>query len=242
MKTSETINELATALSAFQGEVENATKSASNPFFKSKYADLAEVLNTVRPLMGKNGLSLAQFPSFEGNAEQGLVLVETVLMHKSGQWLSCITSVPIKGKIDSQVIGSAITYCRRYPAAAILGIAQEDDDANAASGRDMDNKGDKPKDKPPTPAPVWTKDDEAQFATLMEKVGNHLRVQNKLDELEDFTAKVMASKTKYAAVTMLPTLKTREGEFAAQTTEFIKRTVGAQPQEAEEPTLGLGDF
>jgi len=241
MRTSETINELATALSAFQGEVENATKSASNPFFKSKYADLAEILNTVRPVLAKNGLSLAQFPSYEGDAEQGLVLVETVLMHKSGQWMSCVTSTPIKGKIDPQAIGSATTYCRRYPAAAILGIAQEDDDGNAASGRNVGITSVTTSAKKEPVAAKWAPDDEAQFATLMDKIGNHLRVQNKLDELEDFTAKVMASKAKYAAVTMLPTLKTREGEFAAQTTEFIKRTVGAKPQDAE-AGLPLGEF
>ena len=242
MKTSNEINELAKALSAFQGEVENAAKNTENPYFKKNYADLAEVLNTVRPLMGKNGLSLAQFPSFTGDDATGLLHVESILMHSSGQWMSEIFSIPINKGITPQALGSIVTYARRYAAAAILGVAQEDDDGNAASCRTTATETKKPETKKEVAAPVWTKDDEAQFATLMEKIGNHLRVQNKLDELEDFTAKVMASKAKYAAVTMLPTLKTREGEFAAQTTEFIKRTVGAQPQEAEEPTLGLGDF
>jgi len=232
MKSSEQINELAKALSAFQGEVENASKSASNPFFKSKYADLAEVLNTVRPLMSKHGLALAQFPSYEGNSEQGIVSVETVLMHSSGQWMSCVTSSPVKGKVDSQVIGSATTYCRRYPAASILGIAQEDDDGNASSGKGTTGATtDKPKDheseKPK--AIVWADTETQEWNTLLEKIGNSLRVQNKLDELEDFTTKVTNAKANYPANLVLPQLRTREKEFAAQTTAFIQKTVGAEP-------------
>ncbi len=227
MKTSETIAELAKALSAFQGEVENATKSANNPFFKSKYADLAEVLNTVRPLMSKHGLALAQFPSYEGNSEQGIVSVETVLMHLSGQWMSCVTSSPVKGKVDSQVIGSATTYCRRYPAASILGIAQEDDDGNAASGKNMEKDQSK---EPEKPKPiVWSETETQEWVSLMDKVGNHLRVQNKLDELDEFTAKVTASKNIYPPALLLPQLRTREKEFASQTTAFIQKSVGAGP-------------
>ena len=255
MKTSETIGAIAKALSSFQGEVENASKSSRNPFFNSKYADLGEVLNTARPLLGKNGLSLSQFPSFEGTDQGGIVMVTSLLAHESGEWFACETTSPVfpttgkSGKtelVSAQTIGSATTYCRRYAAAAILGIGQEDDDGNAVSGKDNNGQGtttgQKTETKKEVAAPVWTKDDEAQFATLMEKIGNHLRVQNKLDELDDFTNKVTVAKAKHPVAVLLAQLKTREGEFAAQTTEFIKRTVGAQPQEAEEPSLGLGDF
>jgi len=254
MRSSETIGAIAKALSTFQGEVENASKSSKNPFFNSKYADLGEVLNTARPLLAKNALSLAQFPSFEGTEQGGIVKVTTLLGHESGEWYSCETTSPVfpttsqkTGKtelVSAQTIGSATTYCRRYAAAAVLGIGQEDDDGNSVSGKDSSGQGataGKQEPKKEAAAPTWTKDDETQFATLMDKIGNHLRVQNKLDELEDFTAKVMASKAKYAAATMLPTLKTREGEFAAQTTEFIKRTVGAKPQDTE-AGLPLGEF
>lgn len=129
MNKSEQINELATALASAQGEIENASKASNNPHFKSKYADLAEVLNTVRPVFAKHGLSISQFPSFEA----GVVSVETILMHKSGQWLSGTISAPVS-KQDAQGVGSATTYCRRYSLAAVAGIAQEDDDANAAVG------------------------------------------------------------------------------------------------------------
>lgn len=129
MKSSEQINELATALAAAQGEMENASKSSENPHFRSKYADLAEVINCVRPVFSKHGLSFTQLVGYE----QGLVSVETVLMHKSGQWVSGTISAPVS-KQDAQGVGSATTYCRRYGLAGMAGLAQEDDDANAAVG------------------------------------------------------------------------------------------------------------
>src|SRR5574343_259216 len=129
MNKSESIASLAAALAKAQGEVENASKSATNPHFKSKYADLAEVLNTVRPVFSKNGLAIAQFPSFA----DGVVSVETVLTHSSGEWMSGTISAPVS-KSDAQGVGSATTYCRRYSLAAVAGIAQEDDDANSAVG------------------------------------------------------------------------------------------------------------
>ena len=130
MNKSEQINELATALAKAQGELENASKSSSNTHFKSKYADLAEILNTVRPVFALNGLSVTQCPSFEA----GIVSVETILMHSSGQWMSSVISAPVS-KQDAQGVGSAITYCRRYSLASVAGIAQEDDDAEGAIGR-----------------------------------------------------------------------------------------------------------
>jgi len=129
MNKSDTIKELATALAKAQGEIENATKATNNAFFKSKYADLAECLNTVRPVFSKHGLSLSQFPSFEG----GVASVESILMHASGEWISSTASAPVS-KQDAQGVGSATTYLRRYSLAAIAGIAQEDDDANSAVG------------------------------------------------------------------------------------------------------------
>jgi len=130
MQKSESIKELATALAKAQGQLENASKSSTNPHFKSKYADLAEVINTVRPVFAEHGLSVMQCPSFEA----GVVSVETVVMHSSGEWMASTVSAPVS-KQDAQGVGSAITYCRRYSLAAVAGIAQEDDDANSAVGK-----------------------------------------------------------------------------------------------------------
>lgn len=129
MNKTDSIAELAKALAKAQGEIENASKNAANPHFKSKYADLAEVLNTVRPVFSSHGLSVLQMPSFDG----GIASVETLLMHTSGEWISNTCSAPVS-KNDAQGVGSAITYLRRYSLAAFAGIAQEDDDANGAVG------------------------------------------------------------------------------------------------------------
>ena len=127
MQKSESIADIAKSLSKAQGEIENASKSSVNPHFKSKYADLAEVLNTVRPVFSANGLSFVQMPSFS----DGVASVETMMMHESGEWISEKASAPV-GKQDAQGVGSVITYLRRYSLAAFAGIAQEDDDANAS--------------------------------------------------------------------------------------------------------------
>ena len=129
MLKSEQINDIAAALSLAQGELENAPKTSENVHFKSKYADLAEVINCIRPVFSKHGLAFTQFVSYDA----GIVSVETVLMHKGGQWLSGTISAPVS-KQDAQGVGSATTYCRRYSLAAVAGLAQEDDDANAAVG------------------------------------------------------------------------------------------------------------
>ncbi|NCC06190.1 MAG: ERF family protein, partial [Proteobacteria bacterium] len=128
MQKSESIAALAAALAEAQGEMENASKNSENQHFRSKYADLAEVLNTVRPVLSRHGLSVTQFPSYG----DGLVHVETIIAHKSGEWMSEKCSTPAQ-KQDPQGVGSAISYLRRYSLAAVCGIAQEDDDANAAT-------------------------------------------------------------------------------------------------------------
>jgi hypothetical protein len=133
MQQSETIGHLATALAEAQSEIENAIKNAKNPHFKNNYADLAEVINTVRPTLTKHGLAFIQLPGYE--AEFGVVTVTTVLTHKSGEWISGVAGAPAPKK-DPQGVGSAVTYLRRYALAALTGIAQEDDDGETASRRE----------------------------------------------------------------------------------------------------------
>lgn len=119
--------ELFAALAKMQGEVENATKGSLNPHFKSRYADLAEVLNTVRPVMAANGLSVIQSPSFDGVR----VSVTTTICHASGGYVSGEVSC-VPAKHDGQGVGAATTYLRRYALAAFAGVAQEDDDGQSA--------------------------------------------------------------------------------------------------------------
>lgn len=120
--------ELFDALAVAQGKIENAAKNANNPHFKSRYADLAEVLNTIRPPFSEQGLALIQSPAFDGS----MVSVTTIVTHKSGGYITMTVSC-VPAKSDAQGIGSATTYLRRYGGAAAGGIAQEDDDGNSSS-------------------------------------------------------------------------------------------------------------
>jgi len=133
MQKSDQINKLAAALSKAQAIIESASKSAKNPFYKSQYADLPAVWESCRKALTDNGLSVTQLTD---TSENGIVL-ESVLMHASGQWISC--HYPIKPvKDDPQGLGSALTYARRYSLMSLVGIVadNEDDDGNAASNRD----------------------------------------------------------------------------------------------------------
>lgn len=132
MQMSATIGEIAKALAKAQEKIKPAKKGAENPFFKSSYADLPAIVEACRDELAKNGLSVSQATSFNGE----VVALDTLLMHSSGEWL-CGT-YPIKPvKADPQSMGSAVTYARRYALAAMVGVVAEaeDDDGNAASDR-----------------------------------------------------------------------------------------------------------
>jgi len=128
MRTSETINEISVALSKAQGEVANPVFNKTNPHFKSSYADLSSVLNAVRPVLSKNGISIMQLTNLE---ESGLVLY-TRLTHSSGQWIESVYPVTASGK--HQEIAASLTYAKRLSLSAIVGVAgEDDDDGNAAN-------------------------------------------------------------------------------------------------------------
>jgi len=128
---SEQINEIATALAKAQSQISPAVKSAANPYFKSKYADLASVWDACRAALTANGIAVVQSPS---STDDGRVSVTTMLVHGSGQWLA--ETLTVKPKDDGpQALGSVITYLRRYALAAFAGVAPEDDDAQAAEGQ-----------------------------------------------------------------------------------------------------------
>lgn len=129
MEKSESLKELALALSKAQGQIKGALKDVTNPFYKSKYADLASVVEAIRAPLTDNGLSYVQIAR---DMEQ-CASIETVILHSSGEWLSCgAVSVPVS-KADAQGFGSALTYARRYSLSAAFGVAPEDDDGNAAA-------------------------------------------------------------------------------------------------------------
>lgn len=126
----EEITELIGALAKAQGEFLPVIKASDNTFFKSKYADLTDVVRTIQPTLTDNGLVVSQFPSSDG---QGGTTLITYLMHTSGQYI--VHEMPLMlPKEDPQGQGSAITYARRYAYCAVLGVvADRDDDGNRAS-------------------------------------------------------------------------------------------------------------
>jgi ERF superfamily len=136
MAQSEMINELAASLSKAQGEMQAAIKDKINPFFKSSYADLGSVWDAARPVLSKYGLCVMQTTEI---LPTGIVMV-TTLAHISGQWMK--SYLPLNpAKNDSQGIGAALTYLRRYSLSAIVGVVcDEDDDGETSVGRGKNNQ------------------------------------------------------------------------------------------------------
>src|SRR4029077_4145731 len=119
MQKSEQINDLAKALATARGSFNKVEKSSSNPFYKSKYADLAVIIDATYKALSDNGLSVMQFP---GEVNGGAVTILTMLLHASGQWVSEETTMPVS-KNDAQGVGSALTYGRRYALQSLLNVA-----------------------------------------------------------------------------------------------------------------------
>lgn len=125
MQTSDSIKNIAVALTVFHKEVSSVKKKETNPFFKNKYADLTAVLNAIKEPLEKSGLSFTQFPDKNG--------LNTLLMHSSGEWIKARMEF-VLDKQNPQGQGSAITYGRRYALGAVLGlITENDDDGNSAN-------------------------------------------------------------------------------------------------------------
>jgi hypothetical protein len=110
-------------------EIEGAAKDKVNPHFKSKYADIASVIDAIKPVLAKHDLGFTQHsqPSEAG------VIVETVLHHAGGETLSMGSLYVPANKNDPQGFGSALTYARRYALMTAFGVPAEDDDGNAAA-------------------------------------------------------------------------------------------------------------
>lgn len=208
---SEQINEIATALAKAQGGMDNAIKDRVNPAFRSRYADLSSIRDAVTGPLSANGIACVQAVQ---TSDAG-VTVETRLIHGSGQWLaSTIGAVP-KG-YDAQSVGSCVTYLRRYGLMALTGIASDDDDGNAASGRsDGQPAGQGRQDAPqrvsaplPTPAPApvakWTDAVRKGFCSDLDKIGvSYENVAAYCESIGRPRPSVMASEQRSALVAAL---------------------------------------
>jgi hypothetical protein len=146
MNKSESIKNIAGALVKFQASVSKVAKESNNPFFKSKYASLANILDTIQKPLSECGLAISQFP--DGNA------LTTIIVHaESGEWMESSYVMPVAKQNDPQAMGSAMTYARRYALGSILNLnIDDDDDGEKAMGRQL------PKRDELTPKhPSWAK-------------------------------------------------------------------------------------
>lgn len=132
MEHSAALDQLAPALAAAQAQIRGAAKTVTNTYFKSTYADIAAVWESVRGPLTAHGFSVVQSPEVEGTR----VTVTTLLLHASGQWLRGTASAEVKD-LSSQSVGSAVTYLRRYALSAFASTYGDavDDDGEAAQGR-----------------------------------------------------------------------------------------------------------
>jgi hypothetical protein len=134
MRTSETTDKIYKALIAAQKEMGKLSKDAENPFFKSKYASLENVLDLVKPVYLNHGIAIMQGGGFRLDRPEFLNVM-TRLIHESGQWIETDFPIPLS-KQDPQAAGSASSYGRRYGLKAIASLAEADDDAQSSSIED----------------------------------------------------------------------------------------------------------
>lgn len=121
-------SQLALSLSRAQGEMESAKKDQSNPFFKSKYADLASVWQACRAALSKNEIAVIQKPALR----EGMAGIITKIIHSSGEFEEEFFPLSAAITAKAQDMGSAMKYLRRYALEAFVGVAAEDDDGNDA--------------------------------------------------------------------------------------------------------------
>ncbi len=169
MHHSPTMGFIAKSLSNAQLNFHAVLKANENPAFRSKYADLATVIGATQEALAKEGLVVIQSPTTKGKD----LTLTTMLLHSSGEWLSSELTMPatMRERFDAQSVGSAITYARRYALQAMIGVAGEDDDGNAAT--DVGSKEAQLKvatkklaDKGVTPSLFYVWFDESQTAEI----------------------------------------------------------------------------
>ena len=166
---SDSINELATALSIAQGNIEGAAKTAKNPHLRNKYADFQSVVEATRPALVAQGLSVSQMPDSDNDAT--CMVLHTILMHSSGQFI--MSSMPVanheqKGINQMQATGSALSYARRYSYECIVGVSRIEDDDGEKSGAKFKGKQSNPKE---TETPREKDPPSSERNRAMEEVG-----------------------------------------------------------------------
>lgn len=147
---SEEIKDLVSSLAKAQGTMKPAVFNRINPHFKTRYADFTSCMDACRSPLSDNGIAIIQYCS----TIDGKLSLVTMLAHTSGQWMKSEFPL-IASKMDSQGIGSAMTYAKRYSLCGMVGIVADeegDDDGENAVGRGKQECGKAPSPRllPPT--------------------------------------------------------------------------------------------
>ena len=150
MRTSESVQVISEAIVDFQSEMEAVKKGASNPFFKSKYADLPSIIEAIKPVAANQGIAILQEII---NEADGILICNSRIIHTSGEWIEGECPVHYE-KATPQGYGSAVTYARRYGLQSILGLSAADDDGNQAEKDAAKKKPKKGTRTPVKPAPA----------------------------------------------------------------------------------------
>lgn len=125
MKTSTEITKITASFLKAQKKIESVIKDKTNPYFKNKYADLTGVIDACKDKLNSEGIAILQ--PIDG------MNVETILIHESGEWFSSLTPIVSKEANNPQMLGSAITYSKRYGLQSMVLLPADDDDGVSAS-------------------------------------------------------------------------------------------------------------
>lgn len=207
-------DKLIPALVAFQSAVKAPPKTKENPHLKNKYADLQDVIDTIREPLSANGLAISHEVS-------GMVLT-TKLLHVSGQFLT--TEMPLlMGKQDMQGLGSALTYARRYSVSALLGIASDDcDDGNGAANRATPANTNNPAHANSAPKNPCSEAQQRRIETLWQELGR-TEAALKKELQKTFKVESVSLLSVPDAVTVIKALN----ELVVKKNEAQKQTDGA---------------
>lgn len=186
------------ALAAAQAEMGPALKDSTNPAFRSKYADLANVCAAALPALNRHGIAVIQPPYDDENGNR---FVKTVFVHASGETLECRVPL-IVGKNDMQGYGSAVTYARRYGLMAMAGIAPDDDDGNAAAAAAPKDEPRKVAQKQPAPPDADAIATASEYLTGSETLAElKTRWSNMTDVMREIPELVAAKDNRKNALT-----------------------------------------
>lgn len=196
IRTSEKIESIAAAIVSFQADCPIVAFDSTNPFLKNKYASLTAIISATKPHLAKNKLSVLQFVTAEGMA--------TRILHASGEWIEGTTPMLAlgeeKGKSSAQVLGSIITYLRRYAYSAALGIVSDEDKDGQLPEKEAQQKTDKVVERAEELAMVKTQLAQQKTTDELTKYWNqnaHWHSDKQVKEL--FTARRLAVENKTTA-------------------------------------------